>query len=206
MSTKVRTRAQRKPTAERILDAAEARFAARGYDATSLGDVADAVGIRTPSLYKHYASKHELYVAVLERLLDPYFELLDHLLVVPADAEQAAQNLAAVMNHYLRTPRLANLVQHAALAGGEQVDLLVERWYGPLFARASQLSVNAPYLARGKRADPLTLVVAFHSMLSGYVTMAALHERLIGRDPRAPHALAQFSQLMSSLARSLWRP
>ena len=56
-------------TAERILDAAEDLFAEKGYSATSLGDVADRVGIRSPSLYNHFKNKEALYEAVLERLL-----------------------------------------------------------------------------------------------------------------------------------------
>ena len=56
-------------TAERILDAAESLFAEKGYSATSLGDVADRVGIRSPSLYNHFRNKEALYEAVLERLL-----------------------------------------------------------------------------------------------------------------------------------------
>ena len=56
-------------TAERILDAAEDLFAQKGYSATSLGDVADRVGIRSPSLYNHFRNKEALYEAVLERLL-----------------------------------------------------------------------------------------------------------------------------------------
>ena len=196
--------ARKKPTPERILDAAEARFAAKGFDATSLGDIADDVGIRTPSLYKHFGSKQKLYEAVLERLLDPYFALLDELVQVPEDAAHAERNLTAVVSHYLGTPNLANLVQHAALAGGKQVDLLVRRWYGPLFERAGKLSRRAPSLSAGAIEDPIALVVAFHSMMSGYLTMANLHEHLLGRDPRGPRGLAQFTALMRGLAASLW--
>jgi TetR/AcrR family transcriptional regulator len=191
------TRRAPRATVDRILDAAEIRFAAKGYDATSLGDVADDVGIRTPSLYKHFASKQLLWEAVLARLLDPYFALLGELLVVPADAAQAEKNLDAVLSHYLATPRLAELVQHAALAGGAQVDLLVKRWYGPLFKRAGQLST-------GGQGDPVMVVVAFHSMMSGYVTMAGLHARLMGKDPRKPASVAAFRTLMRGLARGLW--
>jgi TetR/AcrR family transcriptional regulator len=193
----VSTRALKRSTAERVLDAAEARFAAKGYDATSLGDIADDVGIRAPSLYKHFESKRALYLAVLERLLDPYFALLDGLLVEPKDAGEAAANLEAVMAQYLRTPRLASLVQHAALAGGDELDLLVERWYRPLFRRATELS-------GGRKRDAAALVVAFHSMLSGYVTLAALHERASGRDPCTPRALSEFTRVLRSLARGLW--
>ena len=56
-------------TSDRILDAAEDLFAEKGYSATSLGDVADRVGIRSPSLYNHFKNKEALYEAVLERLL-----------------------------------------------------------------------------------------------------------------------------------------
>jgi AcrR family transcriptional regulator len=63
--------------AERILDAAEEVFAERGFDAASLGDVADRVGIRPQAIYNHFSGKRELYAAVLERLLGPFLALLD---------------------------------------------------------------------------------------------------------------------------------
>ena len=61
-----------KSTAERVLDVAEALFAEKGYKAASLGEVADGVGIRSPSLYNHFRNKEALYEAVLERLLDRF--------------------------------------------------------------------------------------------------------------------------------------
>jgi TetR/AcrR family transcriptional regulator len=185
-----------------VLDAAERQFAVRGYAATSLGDIADDVGIRAPSLYKHFASKRALYLAVLERLLDPYVTLLGDLLVAPANAAQAQANLAAVMEHYLGTPRLASLVQHAALGGGDDLELVVER-HRPLFARATRLS-RRPAAQGRPGPDPVQLVMAFHALLSGYVTMAPFHHRLTGRDPLAPRALAGFRELMERLARGVW--
>src|SRR5690606_15695429 len=61
-------------TAARILDAAEALFAERGYAGTTLRDVADAVGLRIPSLYNHFPSKDALYAAVLERGFGPVLD------------------------------------------------------------------------------------------------------------------------------------
>ena len=69
-----------KTTTEDILDVAERWFAERGFEATSLGDISDGVGIRSPSLYKHFENKEEMFIAVLERLLDPYFEILHRIL------------------------------------------------------------------------------------------------------------------------------
>lgn len=48
-------------TKERALSAALELFGSRGYDAVSMNDIAAAVGIRAPSLYKHFQSKEALF-------------------------------------------------------------------------------------------------------------------------------------------------
>jgi TetR/AcrR family transcriptional repressor of nem operon len=52
------------------LDAAVACFWQRGYEATSVRDLADKMGISAPSLYNAYGDKHALFVQALERYLD----------------------------------------------------------------------------------------------------------------------------------------
>ena len=79
METQAAINEQPLTTADRILDAAEDLFAEKGYSATSLGDVADRVGIRSPSLYNHFRNKEALYEAVLERLLEEFSAPLEEL-------------------------------------------------------------------------------------------------------------------------------
>ncbi len=54
----------------RILDAAFALFSEKGFTATSMRDIADAVGIKAASLYNHFAGKRELFDALVERETD----------------------------------------------------------------------------------------------------------------------------------------
>ncbi|NUR89942.1 MAG: TetR/AcrR family transcriptional regulator [Nonomuraea sp.] len=60
-------RMRRAERREQILGAATRAFAARGYAATSLDDVAAEAGISRVILYRHFESKSELYRAILER-------------------------------------------------------------------------------------------------------------------------------------------
>ncbi len=54
----------------RILDAASALFSEKGYAATSMRDIADAVGIKAASLYNHFKGKQELFDSLIEREVD----------------------------------------------------------------------------------------------------------------------------------------
>jgi AcrR family transcriptional regulator len=58
-----------KPRKEEILDVATALFAERGFEGTSMNDVAERVGMRKASLFYHFATKDALYEAVLDRLV-----------------------------------------------------------------------------------------------------------------------------------------
>ncbi|WP_280267231.1 TetR/AcrR family transcriptional regulator [Nocardia wallacei] len=57
-------------TKEAIREAAIRLFSSKGFDQTSLREVADAVGITKASLYYHYASKKDLLLAILEPIFD----------------------------------------------------------------------------------------------------------------------------------------
>ncbi|MRW88604.1 TetR family transcriptional regulator [Duganella sp. FT80W] len=53
-----------------ILDATTSVLGSKGYDLMTMDDVAGAVGISKPSLYKHFKSKEELVGEAMVRLLD----------------------------------------------------------------------------------------------------------------------------------------
>ena len=61
---------KRLPPAQRrelIVAAAEGAFGRDGYDGASLDAIAANAGVTKPMLYRHFASKEELYLALLER-------------------------------------------------------------------------------------------------------------------------------------------
>ncbi len=55
---------------EAVLDAAEQLFVERGFHGVSVDDLGAAAGISGPGLYRHFASKDALLMAVLDRIWD----------------------------------------------------------------------------------------------------------------------------------------
>jgi AcrR family transcriptional regulator len=74
------------PAAVRILRAAAELIALRGYSATSTRDIAAAVGVEQPAIYKHFSAKREILAALVRLALLWPLELFDELAALPAPA------------------------------------------------------------------------------------------------------------------------
>jgi AcrR family transcriptional regulator len=185
-------------TADRLLDAAEAVFAERGYDAASLGDIADRVGVRPQAIYNHYRNKWELYVAVLERLLDPFLALLDDA-TRAADASPSGAAVARDIAFHARNPNLARILQYATLAGGDQLELLRTRWYRPFFERALVLAPEKNAIVQKNPALLPWVISGFHALILGYATLAPLNRELLGIDPFSAEGVARQTEFLQEL-------
>lgn len=78
-----------------ILDAALTEFSANGYVATSLERIAKRAGISKSGIYAHYASKHEIFEAMLLTGLVPEHSRLQ------APETQKHSSLPALLDSYL---------------------------------------------------------------------------------------------------------
>lgn len=55
---------------EEIKNAARYLFAEKGYEATSLYDIAQNVGLRKQSIYAHFKNKDDLFISVIKKAFD----------------------------------------------------------------------------------------------------------------------------------------
>ena len=78
----------KKGTKQRILDEALSLFAVHGYDGVTVAQIADAVNIKTPSLYKHYGSKRDIFDAILTEMESRYKQQAGSLQMDGADPEK----------------------------------------------------------------------------------------------------------------------
>ena len=77
-------------TKQEILKASLELFSVQGFEATSISQIADAVGIRKASLYSHFDSKQAILNAIVKEVLEQYGK---HSIFARANWEKDAGNL-----------------------------------------------------------------------------------------------------------------
>ena len=105
-------------TKQEILNAALELFSVQGYEATSISQLADAVGIRKASLYSHFENKQAILDALIRSTLEQYEK---HSIFAKADwndpaftgdkeqmtAEQATQIFLGQIRYILHDPQIS---------------------------------------------------------------------------------------------------
>ena len=77
-------------TKSRILDEALTLFSEKGYANVFVNDIAERVGIKAPSLYKHYKSKRAIFDALIEEMNSKFLKQAGALHIQGDDAAKDA--------------------------------------------------------------------------------------------------------------------
>jgi len=158
---------------EVILDAALDAFAGSGFHETSLDDVARRAGISKALIYEHFASKRELYEALLETYVH---ELLERVGSAATAAEPGEARLLAGLTGFLefveeRRDAWRMLIRHRANAGAFD---LFERLFDEVTAMVGGLMAQempTTVLPEGVEFD--SVVEATSRQLLGAITAMA---------------------------------
>lgn len=111
---------QASPRTAAVREAALDLFASQGYRATTMQDIADRVGIRGPSLYKHVRSKQELLVMVIDHTMEGL--LADQRAALRSSDDTVTQLIRVVEAHV----RFHARHRREAFVGNRELDALEE--------------------------------------------------------------------------------
>lgn len=130
-----------------IVAAARDLISQRGYDAVSLREVAERVGVTKAALYYHFPSKAELYDAVLEEDAGAMMELVAAARLDDGSFAERLDRLGALVCDYLgQRPAVARLFLRELVGHGPYLT-------GAGAARVSEiLELAAAFLAAGMGA------------------------------------------------------
>jgi AcrR family transcriptional regulator len=185
------------------MDVAEDLFATRGYDGTSLRQIAAGAGIKEPGLYNHFAGKGEIYAAVLERGLSPMMQAMQRHLD-QSDGLQAYARLPEVMTDLLlEHPAMAALFQQALQGDASSVgNQLIGEWLDRLFSQGIEIMEAMGY-GSVDRADLALQTIAMFNLCTGYFLSRRVFEAMADGDIHAPENIERQKKLLRKLQRAM---
>ncbi len=182
--------AETSSTRDAILDAAERRFAERGFAGVSVREIVAEAGLKNQaSLYHHFEDKRALYEATLARALGAIVALIGEPQEGWRDAAEVGRNVDRMLDYLAAHPHVPALIQRAGLDGSKSLRKAVTALLRPVFARGLRALEGA--LGPWEPDDLPHLATGLYHLIFGYFADAALLETLVGKDPRSPAAVAR---------------
>ena len=176
-------------TKQKILTKALELFAARGYDAVSVGEIAQAVGIKAPSLYNHFPSKQAIFDALVEAVADQYARDTDKISIHVQNAPQDVPVFTAISEDALfekvrqifdyslhnetisRFRRMMTIEQFRSL---ELAKLYTERYISRIVRYHAGIFETLIAAGELRREDPQTLALLY---VSPVITLIGICDR-----------------------------
>ena len=158
------------PTRERILAAALDLFGSGGVDATSLDDIARAVGVAKQTVLYWFVSKEELAVAVMQRVADELvLEIGAAIRSAPHGFARIEATVTAVFRPAIRRPALLGLIRELNRLPPALSEALIDK-VSPLIDMAALYLEKEMNDGRLRRADPHLLLAFVYSTVVGVAT------------------------------------
>lgn len=173
-------------TKDKILDAALTLFSEKGYANVFVGQIAEAVGIKAPSLYKHFKSKQDIFDAILDEVRSGYDKQaaalnidgnnaeIDAMIFAAASEEgflQMGLSLFGFFLHDDRTRKLRKMLTIEQFSNPELGQLLTKQYIDGSLQYQSAMFAMLCEKGVLKGDDPYVMALQFHSPIYTLLTM-----------------------------------
>jgi TetR/AcrR family transcriptional regulator len=196
---------QGRGTPERILDASLESFGSRGYEATSLDSLAEALGLRKQSILYWFPSKEALLEAVIDRSAADLAQSLEASLARAGDGWQRVEAVVrSVFRLAAARPALLGLLREVGRLGPPAATRLMVA-LDPLVTRAAAFLEAEMDAGRMRRHEPRLLLLAIYSTVVGMVTEVEVL-RALGEEPTARSLVRRRQEILRLLHSALLVP
>jgi AcrR family transcriptional regulator len=153
-----------------ILRVAVSLFSKKGFGGTTTREIAQAAGVSEAMVFRHFATKQELYTAILDHKACSGDTMNPEALVSEAlkekDDRAVFETLAlGALTHHELDPEFQRLLLHSALEGHELAQMFFEKFVQRVYSLLGDYIIERQRDGAMVNVDPAIIVRAFIGMI-----------------------------------------
>jgi len=153
-----------------ILRVAVSLFSRHGFVGTTTKEIAQAAGVSEAMVFRHFATKQELYNAILDHKACSGDSMNPEQMVAEAlkqkDDRAVFEQLAlGALNHHESDPEFQRLLLHSALEGHELAEMFFEKFILRVYALLGGYIIERQRDGAMMKIDPAIVVRSFIGMI-----------------------------------------
>jgi AcrR family transcriptional regulator len=191
-------------TRERVVLSAVELFAKKGFEATSMREIAEAAGVTKPMIYYHFKNKEDLYFSILDTSLDRFTQTVRAAVEGEAPPEEKLQKIVATyVRHFEEENDIFRLVNREVMGGGKHLDYIVDKYFSKLHSGISGVIARGSREGTFKGVDPYMAALSVIGIILFYFNERRAINRLAGEEAQVEKMIDSLkSHILTLLAKS----
>lgn len=184
----------------RVMTEAAKLFAARGFNGTSLREIAAAAGVKHPIIKYHFESKTQLWVLIVRELFLQFRAVGEDFSFDPDKSieEQLNEQLFQIVSYIAHNPHLFRIVFRESSNDSELMDLIDDE-----IAEWTMFTTNYYKQVQALGVCPSIPLSDFHAIFEGAVVHRYIFERetevLTGRSPTDQESIRSHAESITKV-------
>jgi len=164
-----------------LIDVAIDLFSRKGFGGTTTREIAAAAGVTEAIIFRHFATKQELYKAILDtRCATPdaqaWFSETRQFMENNDDEGLFRALISAIINGKREDPRFERLMLHAALEGHELALMHHNQFAMPIGTQLMEYIARRQQEGAMRQVDPKTVIFAVAGIAQFYSSQKYLYQ------------------------------
>jgi TetR/AcrR family transcriptional regulator len=180
----------------RILKAAEAVFAKKGFNGASTAEIARKAGVPKPNLHYYFRTKQVLYAGVLDHILEIWLDAMDEIRPGADPADALGRYIARKLESSRTLPEPSRLWAMELISGARHVEPFLKKRLKRLVREKA--AIIRGWAAEGKidAIEPEHLLFMIWAMTQTYADFAAQIAAVLGKEKLDEEVFAKATKTM----------
>jgi AcrR family transcriptional regulator len=156
-------------------------FAKRGFDSTSMREIAEKAGVTKPMIYYYYKDKEDLYFSLLDEYLSKFIQKVSEVFTLPLTPQEKIQRFVELyVTHLKKNRNIFRIINREITGGRKNVDKLTDNYFSKIHTDLTKVIDDGTKDESFKVLDPHATAFSLVGIIIFYFAERKVIERLTG--------------------------